>query len=217
LKFTWTDIKESIIVQLAYRLILFVCRTLRPSRTDIESMNRCRSRGENAIYVFWHRRLFYMGYLRLKHFSSMKVWILVSQSRDGTRIGKVVEKMGIPYIQGSSTRGGAAAFMNLVRMLKAGDSVAITPDGPRGPRGLVQKGVISLARMTGRPIIPVSYNVSRCFELTSWDRFVIPVPFAKVSIASGEPVAITPGDNRDDAFYEALLKERLDQLESIPV
>jgi lysophospholipid acyltransferase (LPLAT)-like uncharacterized protein len=179
-----------------------------------ESVRQYYEKGESVIFAFWHRRLFYLSYYHSHRFPDRKAYVLVSQSRDGTRIGKIGEKIGVDYIQGSTSKGGAKAFKHLVEIIKKGNTAAITPDGPRGPRGIVQKGVISLARLTGRPIIPLSYHPKRYIELKSWDKFIIPVPFSKVAIHTGKPIVINKNHDKDDSFYENMIKEELDKLEN---
>lgn len=213
MKVTYENFKESIIINFAYWLIYLICRTLRVVQYDDASAREFYDKGENLIFAFWHRRLFYLGYNHVKRFPDKKACVLVSQSRDGTRIGRIVKKIGVDYIQGSSSRGGAAAFKQLVQVLKDGNTAAITPDGPRGPRGIVQKGVVSLARVSGRPVVPLCYHVSRFIELKSWDRFVIPVPFSRLRVMTGKPIVIDPSEDRDDAYYENLIKKELDELE----
>ena len=167
---SWSNIKESIIVNLAYGIIFLICRTLRVVKYDDHSVRRYYGKGENVIFAFWHRRLFYLSYYHARCFPERRAYVLVSQSRDGTRIGKIGKKIGIDYIQGSTSKGGAKAFKKLVRLLRQGYTAAITPDGPRGPFGVVQKGVISLARLTGRPIIPLAYHPKWYIKCKSWDK-----------------------------------------------
>ena len=94
-------------------------------------------------------------------------------------------------VRGSTTRGGARAMIKLTKKALTGHSIAITPDGPRGPRRITQPGIVFLARKTGFPIIPIAAKISRYWELPSWDRFVVPKPFAKVTLAFGEPIHVS--------------------------
>ena len=207
--------KESLIVNLAYWIILLICKTLRVEKYEDESVFRIYDKGENFIYALWHRRLFYLSFYHSRRFPGKETYALVSQSRDGTRIGKITEKIGAHYIQGSTSKGGAKDFREMVKIIKNGYTAAITPDGPRGPRGLVQQGVISLARLTGRPVIPLAYKPKRYIKLRSWDEFIIPMPFSKVSIHTGKPIIIPKRDDNDDAYYQGLIKEGLDELEHL--
>ena len=118
--------------------------------------------------------------------------IMISQHGDGEVIAQIVERLGFVPVRGSSTRGGMRALLEMLRD-HAERPLAITPDGPRGPRGTVHQGVIQLAAATGRPIYAASYAVSRGKRLGSWDRFVIPAPFAHIVEHLAEPLRV-PGD-----------------------
>jgi lysophospholipid acyltransferase (LPLAT)-like uncharacterized protein len=116
-------------------------------------------------------------------------------------------------VRGSATRGGARAFKQLLQCLKEGSNVAITPDGPKGPRQQVKSGVIELARLSGMPILPVAFGSQPRTILKSWDRFLVPHPFARAVFVWGEPVYV-PEDAERDLLkkFESLLAERLDAL-----
>ncbi len=212
MKISWKNLKESLIINLAYWIIFIICRSLRIEYKDA-SLRNVYDKGETPIIALWHRRLLYIIYYHTHCFFDKEAYILVSQSRDGTRIGKIVEKFGLQYIQGSSSRGGAKGLKQLIRKLKGGATVGITPDGPRGPKAFVQKGVISLARLTGRPIVPVSYHPRHAIILKSWDNFIIPVPFSKAVVITGDEITIGRDDDKYDSYYEALVKKNLDALE----
>ena len=209
--------KDYLITTLAYYIVYFICRTLRVNSYFDESLFKYYKDGKNVIFAFWHRRLFYLAYYHKKRFPEKRVCVLVSKSRDGTMVGKVVKKIGVDYVQGSTSRGGAAGFKQLLQILQEGASAAITPDGPRGPRGVVQKGVISLARISKKPIIPICYHVNRFFMLKSWDKFIIPIPFSKVDIITGNPIIIESSTGHDDSFYERIIKDELDRLEDMRI
>ncbi len=110
------------------------------------------------------------------------VGIIISQSKDGEIISLVVRKLGYVPLRGSSTRGGGRALAGVIRMLKAKGIVAITPDGPKGPLYSVKEGVVSAANICSVPIIPISVTASPKILLKSWDKMVIPMPFAKITI-----------------------------------
>ena len=123
--------------------------------------------------------------------------IMISQHGDGEVIAQVLQRMRKHAVRGSSTRGGTRAFLE---MLRVHDALpwAVTPDGPRGPRGTVHEGVIQLAAESGRPIVPAGYAAARSRRLRSWDRFLIPAPFTRVVGHYGEPMAV-PADIDADA------------------
>lgn len=133
--------------------------------------------------------------------------MLISAHSDGQLIARAVAYFGIQTIQGSSTRGGGEALRTLVRKLKSGESVGITPDGPRGPRMRASDGAITLARLSGVPILPASISVSRRKVLDTWDHLIVPMPFGRGAMVWGDPITV-PRDADD-----ALLAQLKDQLE----
>ena len=153
--------------------------------------------GEPFIVAFWHGRLLMMSFSWKR---SDRVHILISDHRDGHLISGMLTHFGSKTVFGSSTRGGAAAFIQLTRLLKEGKVVGITPDGPRGPRRKASKGVISLAKVTGAPIVPLTYSASFSHIFGSWDRFMLPLPFSKGVFLWGKPIYV--GQDADDQYSE---------------
>src|SRR5579862_1158337 len=138
-----------------------------------------------CIFVFWHNRIFLLPYLFRKHWHSRqrdRVAVLVSASRDGEKLARVLSKFHMICVRGSSSRRGKEALRELTRLMGEGYDVGITPDGPRGPRYHCQDGAISLAQLTGAPIIPVSWDVTRKVVVKSWDGFMVPLPFGRAKI-----------------------------------
>jgi hypothetical protein len=167
------------------------------------------NQGLHIIISFWHQRLMMMPFLR----HSGRVGMLISQHRDGEFIARAVNQFGVNPVRGSTTRGGLSALRGMIRFFRTGANLAITPDGPQGPKHVVQIGVIELARQTGAPILPVTYGASRKKVLGSWDNFVLPFPFCKVAYLWGEPLFI-PRDADKDRMEESrrLLQERMRQI-----
>jgi lysophospholipid acyltransferase (LPLAT)-like uncharacterized protein len=155
-------------------------------RGDIEQTVRAR-RG-NVIYAFWHGHLLYL----MHRYRSSGVYILVSQSPDGEMLSRMLRRFGLPTIRGSSSRGGRRSLLELARQVRAGACAGIAPDGPRGPRHQAQSGIISLARLTEVPIIPVAVGARWKIEFQSWDRFLLPLPGSRVVVAYSEPVVVPP-------------------------
>jgi lysophospholipid acyltransferase (LPLAT)-like uncharacterized protein len=154
-----------------------------------------------AIYCTWHNRLAlsmaaYYGYAR-KHNPTKGIAAMVSASKDGAFLAAILECFQVQPVRGSSSRRGAQALLELTTWAEQGYDLAITPDGPRGPCYQVQDGVMSLAQVTGLPIIPVSYDLNWKWRAKSWDRFVIPLPFAKCHVILGKPVRV-PREAADD-------------------
>jgi lysophospholipid acyltransferase (LPLAT)-like uncharacterized protein len=115
------------------------------------------------------------------------VAVLVSRSKDGQKLADVLTAFRLRCVRGSSSRGGQAALLELKSLVANGYDVGITPDGPRGPKYVLHPGCIALAQLTGRPIVPLSYDLARCITLKSWDAFMIPIPFTTCRIRIGQP------------------------------
>lgn len=145
-----------------------------------------------CIFCFWHNRIAAIAILFRKFYPRGRggVTVLTSPSRDGELLARVMGALGMGAVRGSSSRRGAVALRELRRVLEAGGDVAITPDGPRGPRYVLGPGVIHLAQATGVPIIPLHARFSRAWRLRTWDRFAVPLPFSHVHFSAGEPMEI---------------------------
>jgi len=143
------------------------------------------------IVLMWHGELllqpYYYNYLRPNN----NVAVIASEHNDGLLISKFVSYFGVDTIQGSSTRGGAKALLQAIKLMKSGTDIAITPDGPRGPQYSVANGIIALAQKEDCYIMPHRISMSRKWELNSWDRFMIPKPFGTIDFKVGEPFKIT--------------------------
>ncbi len=151
------------------------------------------------ILAFWHGRLLMMPKCWR---GGMPIHMLISQHRDGKLIARTVGHFGIGCIEGSTTRGGAAALRSILKMLRGGYCIGITPDGPRGPRMHATAGMINIARLSGCPIIPVCYSSDQRRLLKSWDRFAVTRPFSRGVFLWGEPIEV-PKD-LDEAGTEAM-------------
>ena len=163
-----------------------------------------------GIYAFWHSHQL----SALWHFRRVGAGILISASKDGEYIARVARSVGFTPLRGSSSRLGAVGLKALIEFARSGRPVAITPDGPRGPRHSIGPGVLVMAQKSGYPIVPFAVGLSSFWELPSWDRFRIPKPFSRGYACWGEPLPV-PAD-ADDATLERLaveLRERLISLE----
>lgn len=160
---------------------------------------RARMRaGRPVVYILWHGRL-----LPLTHCNRGRDLVtLISLSRDGEYIARIVEGWGYTVVRGSTSQGGVAALAELIRLGKRGHSIAITPDGPRGPRQKLKPGALLVAQRTGLPVVPAVAAASRAWWFEGWDRFLVPQPFSRVQIAYGEPVAVPRG--LDEAGIDTL-------------
>lgn len=139
-----------------------------------------------VIFVLWHGRLLPLAYLH----RGQGIATLISRSADGEYIARVMERWGYLTARGSSSRGGGPALRELVRAAQAGHSVAITPDGPRGPRERMKPGALTAARLSGLPLVPAAAGTDRAWWPGAWDRFLVPKPFARIRIAYGEAIPV---------------------------
>jgi lysophospholipid acyltransferase (LPLAT)-like uncharacterized protein len=196
---------------LAYWTIKCLGHTMRFEDVNPEIPNSLEERGTPVIGAFWHGRLLMMPLIYKG--KDRKVSFLVSPHRDGQVVGKALARFGFHAILGSTTRKGFSAFKQMLKAHQNGSDLALVPDGPRGPRYKVQIGVIELARLTGRPIVPVSFSASRRKIFKTWDHFLLPYPFSKGVFIWGEPIVVD--SNGDRAHLEekrALLEKRLNEL-----
>ena len=149
---------------------------------------------EPVIFCLWHNRLsvslfIFRRYVQARQ-PQRRLAALVSASRDGGMLARVLELFEVVPVRGSSSRRGPQALRELVTVAEQGCDIAITPDGPRGPCYVIQDGVTSLAQLTGRAIVPVSYHLSAKIRLKSWDRFQVPLPFTRCEVRFGAPLRI---------------------------
>ena len=200
----------------AYLALRAVSATLRYSWEDRSGFFEKPPAGQ-AIYCTWHNRLAlcmteYYGYPR-RHNQTAGLAALVSASRDGGFLAAILECFGVQPVRGSSSRRGPQALLELTSWAERGYDLAITPDGPRGPGYAVQEGVVLLAQITGLPVVPASYHLSRKIRLKSWDRFQVPLPFTRCEMVFGKTVRVPRGAS--DAEREALRKQLEEELRAI--
>ena len=138
--------------------------------------------------MFWHNRTLLIPPVWNRFFAQHRLkkgMALTSTSRDGELIAQFIDRFGIGPVRGSTTRRGAASVRELAGYLRRGHDVAITPDGSRGPVYEIKPGLVLLAQLTGKPVLPISFEYTRAWRLRSWDRFFIPKPFSTVTCVVG--------------------------------
>ena len=150
---------------------------------------------DGAIIVFWHDRLLAMPYLWP---SEIPLHALQSPHADGRMMAHCIHTFGVSTIWGSSNRSALSSLRDMLRILEDGGCVAITPDGPRGPAHQAAMGAVALARMSGRPIIPLSWAAGRAWRASGWDRMWIPKPFARGRFLMGTPILVAADARRAD-------------------
>lgn len=174
-------------------LVAALFTTTRAERVGREHYERFRRVGQPVMFVFWHGQL-----LPLVHYHRHEgIVVLVSEHDDGEYIARVIERNGFGTVRGSSTRGGTKGLKGLVRAARDGHDLGVTPDGPKGPRGVFKPGALSAARIAGLPVVPISVRASSGWRFRSWDGFLVPRPLARITIEYHEPRHVPADADRD--------------------
>ena len=206
--------KERLLIRLAdwafYALISLTGKTLRYETEDWENFEAAHARGKAPIYVFWHDRIFAGTYF----FRNRGIVVITSQSFDGEYIARFIRRFGYGAVRGSSTRGGVAALVELIRVTRSsGISAGFTIDGPRGPRHVAKAGACLLAKKTGNPMMPFVVETARFWEVKSWDRLQIPKPFSRARVIVGAPIFVASDADETEIENKRLeLQKSLDEL-----
>jgi len=178
------------LIAFGFRLLQLWARTLRFEIEDRAGVVGRRVT-ENYIGALWHNRLLVFPFVLRRFLPQRHGAALISDSRDGDLIADVVQRFGYDVIRGSSSRLGTSALLHLTGVLMSGSDVVITPDGPRGPAYELGPGIIFLAQKSGAAVVPMNLEYSHCWRLGSWDRFIVPRPFAKVRVLINRPYRVT--------------------------
>ena len=180
---------EPVVAAVGFALVGLLARTWRYRLVHRERAQALYDARRPFIYALWHNRILPLLYA---HRDEGMV-LLISRHRDGGYLATLAERWGYRFVRGSSQRGGEVGLLGVVRALKQGSVVAVTPDGPRGPAEHVKPGVVAAAQHAGVPIVPATARVSRAWSLSSWDRFAIPKPFATIEVVYGVPLDVGAG------------------------
>jgi len=186
--------------------------TLRLHEEGVEALEPRWAAGQPLIYAVWHGRILMIPWLtaRMRRTRGARALrVLASRSRDGEMVARWATRFGLSVVRGSSSRGGAAALRALAASVRAGEDVAVVPDGPRGPRERLQAGLVVLAAATGAPIVPLAFAARPARRLASWDRFLVPLPFARAAVVFGTAATVPRGADRETvrADVERALRE----------
>lgn len=187
-----------------YATLRALAATWRQRVVNREALDAVRARGDPVIFAFWHGQMLPLLY---EH-RDQGVAILISSHRDGELVAQIAHRLGYRSVRGSSSRGAGRALLGLVRELEKRNEVAVSPDGPRGPAERFAIGALVAAQRSGAYIVPIAAHADRAWRLRSWDRFMIPKPFARVTVAYGPPTQVLVPSARD-AGGEAERFERL--------
>lgn len=191
----WTHVVGS---QVIYLYTLFLGFTTRNKFFKTKEAVELEKTGQNFIYAIWHNQ---QGFL-LYPYRNTKVCSLISLSKDGEYIARVLPKFGMKAVRGSTSKGGFSALRALIDISHAGYHPMLTPDGPRGPVYKVHPGILFLAKKTGLPIIPVASGLSNKFTVNSWDKLRIPLPFGRSAIVYGNTVRVNADTDKKAAAEE---------------
>jgi lysophospholipid acyltransferase (LPLAT)-like uncharacterized protein len=205
-------IKTYLLKKLAKLMIETIVCSSRVTISGREHVDELLDKNLPLIFIFWHRHILFV----IHQFKDIGARPLISLSSDGELVAAVAEEFGMKPIRGSSSKGGARAFLNMVRSVqKENARVLITADGPKGPARRIKAGTVQLAAKTNAFVIPISWSGSRVKILErSWDRFLVPLPFGRIHFAYGQPLKITTGGDEASLQQAAdMLAEKLDQLE----
>jgi lysophospholipid acyltransferase (LPLAT)-like uncharacterized protein len=195
------------VVTFVIKLLLFSCRVIKVEGREKETEALAQSQGR-GVYATWHQRIIFHA----RHLAHKNLTVMVSQSRDGEYATRIVSLFGHANVRGSSTRGGSQALKELTKKIKEGGRGGILADGPLGPARVAKIGAVIMAHEAQVPLIPLTWGADRCWTINSWDRFLLPKPFARIVICYPEPIWISPSaDSKELESYRRLLEERLNQ------
>ena len=178
-----------------YAAVYLCCVTIRCRNKSPENEDYFKNLPGKYILTLWHSRIFYLFY----YFRNRPdLNLLISPSEDGDLLARLAQLMGYSVIRGSTYKNSFSAARQLIRVLKKKENIIVIADGSRGPRHKAQPGTVVLARITGSPLIPMTYNAKRKIELDSWDRFLLPLPFTRCALDFGSPILLPK--NADKQF-----------------
>ena len=180
------------------------CKLMTCGEENVRNMRRNKT---PIIYAVWHRHLF----VPIQMFKNSGVRPLISLSTDGEIVAQIAEEFGTYPIRGSSSKGGAIAFLKLLRSIRqTKDEIFITADGPKGPLKEIKEGTILLAQKTGAAIIPICWYANRVKVLSkSWDQFLIPLPFSTITYMYGKPFHVPSKNGKKDIKSNQLMLQSL--------
>lgn len=182
--------------------------TWRVRRVGQQAFDDMLARHEPFVIVFWHGEIVPVSWVH-RH---RDLAPLISTHADGEIIARIVQGLGYRTVRGSTSRGGVRALLETAQLVNSGVTVGFTPDGPRGPRHVFAPGALIVAQRTGRPIVALGATASRAWRLRSWDRHLVPKPFATVTIRYSEPHFVTADQARDAVREQARFQSLLDSL-----
>jgi hypothetical protein len=200
---------EAVAPSLAYAYLRLLQWTTRREYRNRAALDRARKLGGEYILAFWHSRLVLMRF----GYPDARAVVLQSHHRDSRMLARVMSRFQTGQVWGSTSRGGMTAVREVLRRIRQGHDIAIAPDGPRGPRQRAQPGVITIALLSGKAIVPLTYSATPYRRLRSWDRMLVPYPFARALYVYGEPLQVSrDADEHERERLRAALEAELNRL-----
>lgn len=193
----------------AYVVIKLIGMTIKFEEINGGKIERIQDAGHLPIMAFWHDRIVTGAY----YFRHRRLIVLSSLSFDSEYTARVIQRLGIGIVKGSSTRGGVSGLVGMIRMMKRGLGAAFTVDGPKGPKYEVKAGPVLLAKKTGNPLMPFVIECRSFWRLKSWDRLHIPKPFTPAAVIFGDPIYVDA--ETDDDGIEAKRMELQHSLDAL--
>lgn len=199
---------QRLAVALGPALLRVLYSTWRVREVNDSGWRALRAEGRSFVFALWHGQLLP---LTVQH-RSQGVKVLISEHRDGELIARITTSLGFGSIRGSTTRGATRALLAMCEALTSGSEVAVTPDGPRGPARKFASGAIVAAHRAGAPIVTIGVSASRAWHLRSWDAFMIPKPFARITFVYSDPMYVDAENSRGAATQGEIFESSLNAM-----
>ncbi len=200
-------IKDFLKLKILPFFLHLLVRVIYLSNKKVYHHTKLDTKDEPIIVAFWHGELLMQAfnYKKLKPKSYVKA--IISKHKDGEIITNLVTFLGIGAIRGSSSKGGAKALISTIRELKSGNDIAITPDGPRGPRFSIADGIVAIAKKTKAKIVVFNCKPTKYWQMKSWDKFVVPKPFGTLHFYTSEAFSVDLLETEDakKLIYEKMM------------
>lgn len=208
LKQRWRNVRPYVLAPLIYATARLIGMTV---RIRTQGYDQVKDLPGGKIMAGWHGRTFVAALF----FRGQGVWTIVSHSKDGDMQDSIFRRFGFHTIRGSTGRGGVKAAIASIDVLQKGATMAFTPDGPRGPSGIVQGGIMLMAKKSGAWLVPVGVSANRRWSVKTWDRYLVPKPFAKCVMVFGEARRLEPTASEEQVeTVRQWLESELTRLES---
>ncbi|MDQ5846381.1 MAG: lysophospholipid acyltransferase family protein [Acidobacteriota bacterium] len=201
------SLKQRLLIRAAglvfYSVAKLVGRTVRFEIEGWENWEAIERAGHVPIYIIWHNQSF----LNIYWWRKRRIVVMTSRSFDGEYLTRFIHRFGYGAVRGSSTRGGATAMVEMIRLMRAGCPTALTPDGPKGPPYLAKMGPVILAKKSGHPMLPMGITPTHYWELPTWDGYQVAKPFTRARLRLGSPIFVPSDAN------ESLLETKREELQ----